>query len=584
MKPAAAVLVFILLAAMAAPAAATSVTANDALTAAQAWVDLVTAKDGAWFGSKTAAVERVQELKRAGRVVGYFCPVSPGGYVILPLYRELAPVKAYSTTDNMDPKSDEGIADVVTESMERALDSLDRKFGRAQLDRPEGLAPTPRRDYRRAWDRLARSAESRAASEPEPSQTVSYEGGQVLLASEWNQIDPWNRQCPPGPTCAHSYVGCVATAASEIMHYWSWPPYGAGSPYGDNYYDWPNMLDVYRSPYLQAQVDAVAELCHEVGIAVDMDYGCPGVSGSSAYDSDMEDAYRDHFRYHSGVNILERSDRNDDEWFQEIRTQTGYNQPMQYGIYKHSIVCSGWKQVGDPPTRYIHIDYGWGEGNMNTWYEIDDPALTSVDDQEIIRDIRPGVSVYNSPSGTYGLDAGFPYRYFNMDAASASATFDAGQMVQFLPGVRARGTGTTSAGIRFNSSVSDQTLLYTRGDWSSGIKLTGGSLKLCNNGEMILRPLGPPRYVRCADYSVPPTDYGIWVCWERGYGGQDGFEIQRSVSLPGFWQSWRTVGPGENGLWDLGVLPGTTYHYRVRSFRGSGVSDWSADVSATTPS
>ena len=52
-----------------------------------------------------------------------------------------------------------------------------------------------------------------------------------LIQAEWNQDYPWNRECPEdsdGPG-GHVYVGCVAIAAAQLMHYWQFPNFGNGS-------------------------------------------------------------------------------------------------------------------------------------------------------------------------------------------------------------------------------------------------------------------------------------------------------------------------------------------------------------------
>ena len=172
---------------------------------------------------------------------------------------------------------------------------------------------------------------------------MNYQEGGVLLCSRWHQRDPYNPLCPTGDTgctdccpdepyiCSPSFptlVGCVATAGAQIMNYWSWPPYGVGSDSynwdGDDscdgntgggalsatfsdYYDWRHMVNQYvwdsgqnrwedenGNPLTQAHLDAVAELCYEVSVDVEMDYG---VCGSGASTEDMEDVYEDHYRY-----------------------------------------------------------------------------------------------------------------------------------------------------------------------------------------------------------------------------------------------------------------------------------------------
>ena len=49
-----------------------------------------------------------------------------------------------------------------------------------------------------------------------------------LLQSRWNQDSSWNDMCPEdqdGPG-GNVYVGCVAVAMAQVMHYWSYPEVG----------------------------------------------------------------------------------------------------------------------------------------------------------------------------------------------------------------------------------------------------------------------------------------------------------------------------------------------------------------------
>ena len=63
-----------------------------------------------------------------------------------------------------------------------------------------------------------------------------------LMTATWNQDWPYNYYCPPyasGPN-GHVYVGCVATAMSQIMYYWRYPHQGSGS---HSYYQYPYGQD-----------------------------------------------------------------------------------------------------------------------------------------------------------------------------------------------------------------------------------------------------------------------------------------------------------------------------------------------------
>ena len=54
----------------------------------------------------------------------------------------------------------------------------------------------------------------------------------LLENIHWGQADPYNRQCPTYEEYAetkHYYVGCVSTAATQIMKYYNHPAQGEGS-------------------------------------------------------------------------------------------------------------------------------------------------------------------------------------------------------------------------------------------------------------------------------------------------------------------------------------------------------------------
>jgi hypothetical protein len=96
-------------------------------------------------------------------------------------------------------------------------------------------------------------------------------------------------------------------------------------------------------------------------------------------------------------------------------------------------------------------------------------------------DIYPQPALGPTPYGIYALPS-FPYRYFDRDSTSSYAIFQAGHQLQFLPNIGVNSTGT----IKFESSNSQETRLYTRGDTSSGIRLNNGGISLYANGSLTL--------------------------------------------------------------------------------------------------
>jgi hypothetical protein len=146
-----------------------------------------------------------------------------------------------------------------------------------------------------------------------------------------------------------------------------------GSTAGDsltaNYsdpYDWANILDRYTGGETQAQKDAVAELCYEVGVAENMMYGhC----GSGAYMTDILPAFITCFGYSNQIDMESRSNyASGDLWFAMLQAELNSYRPLQYGIASHSIVCDGWRVAG---TNQIHMNYGWDDSH-NAWYTVDE--------------------------------------------------------------------------------------------------------------------------------------------------------------------------------------------------------------------
>jgi hypothetical protein len=78
--------------------------------------------------------------------------------------------------------------------------------------------------------------------------------------------------------------------------------------------------------------------------------------------------------------------------------------------------------------------------------------------------------------------ASFPYRYFNVDAAGTSATFEAGQNLQFLPDITVTCTSTTGGSIRFDGSSTYNTILFSNGERTKGARIYNGTIKVNRYG------------------------------------------------------------------------------------------------------
>lgn len=243
----------------------------------------------------------------------------------------------------------------------------------------------------------------------------------------WGQDFPFNEMCPTyysGGQNLHYYVGCVATAATQIMRYYRYPQQGTGSKsyvfkgqtlsadFGNTTYDWDNMLAFYPSDGVsQEQIDAAATLAYHFGVSVEMEYA---ENGSGALSMLVPHALKTYFGYDKATTMRRRNFYSATEWLELIKHELDNNRPVYYGATSdsglggHAFVCDGYDSEG-----YVHINWGWygmsngyflvnhlnpddlGEGGGTGGYNTD---------QEIITGIQPstgGTTDFDRP--LYGL-------------------------------------------------------------------------------------------------------------------------------------------------------------------------------------
>ncbi len=486
----------LMIAAMGAMTRAELASVDDARIVAANWVALIEHLKGDWGGQQGAIVAGVQEFKRNGRLLGYFCQVEPRGFIVVSLLKNLAPVKVYSATCDINPQIDVGMTDVIKLKMDGILTAIEDQVGPVKSLKSGQLEAILDINYAETWSYLNKDTKE-FGNELLSGEKINYQEQDVLLTSSWHQGAPYNAQCPdhscgtdPCDRGDRTVVGCVATAASQIMRYWCWPPYGSGDPYS-NTYDWPNMPDSFIGcTWDTDEVNAVAELCREAGRACNMDYGC---NGSETDTYEMESGYEGPFRYDHDCRTRYRSNWDWPEWWDFIKVQLNYNRPIQYRIVGHSMVCDGWYEP--VYNKFYHMNYGWAGGvpddtewsgfeSSNAWFVLDALPGGGINEYMIVN-IYPDVVLGPTPSGTYSLQA-FPYRYVDQDAASDDAIFEAGQHIQFLPNVVLTGT-TAAGGIRIEGAAADNSVLFTRGDETIGIRIAGAAMTLKNGGRIVFR-------------------------------------------------------------------------------------------------
>ncbi|MBN2071687.1 MAG: C10 family peptidase [Candidatus Krumholzibacteriota bacterium] len=484
------------------PATAGVVTSDEARIVAANYITNVINSSGSWGGEEYASVGKIEELKRGDRVLGYWCHIEPDGHVIVSLISQLAPVRASSETWDGDPACDAGIVDIIKYKIGQEHDYIEARLGPV-ADAPEdAIAGLCEYSCLGAWSLLLKPPEQELKEYLVDDALSDYQENGVLLTTNWRQGDPYNLYMPPDPSaCGEDYgyrcaAGCTALGAAQIMKYWDWPPYGIPAPY-DDYYDWTSMPDDLTTESPSAQINAVAILIAEIGLACNMDYCMDDGCGSGAFHEDMLSAYIANFHFDSGAFILPRVSLSSADWFINIQNNINMNMPLQYEVPGHSIVCDGWRVVSG--LKQYHMNYGWANSvpdkscwdayaaaGSNTWFTLDLLPCTDLVSENVINLIRPAVALNQTLGGTYPPIPNFPWRYVNVDAQGENAVFQAGQLIQALSDKRILCTSEAGGAIRFYGSPSLHTRLFTRGDTAKGIIIKDGAVVLYGSGSIRL--------------------------------------------------------------------------------------------------
>ena len=378
-----------------------TVSTQQSRQAAENWTYYLVAEKGGWGDATQPIVESAQIISDGSDTLGYYFDISPNGYVVCPTSNLLPPVKSYSTSHGLKLDDEQGFASILREILKQQSGIIADFQGDLSRYANAGIDTTELKNYRKLWEIYSLEKqeffEEIGKSGFNPTDDIG-----PLLETTWEQGDPYNQMCPMG-NGGRCVVGCVATAAAQIMRYHQWPPNGEGSHSyyweGDppvpgqtltadfsDAYDWQNMLLAYTGFEPQNQIDAVAELGYEIGVAFEMDYG---YSGSSAYTGDALTVYPTWFRYSDEIDREDRPDYSSAQlWFEMIQDDLNDYHPIQYRVVNHSIVCDGWQIFST--LNQIHLNYGWG-GSYDNWYTVDELYLGNPDEEYLIRRIFPDI-------------------------------------------------------------------------------------------------------------------------------------------------------------------------------------------------
>ena len=340
----------------------------------QNWLNIHVYQNGSWAGSANPQIVDVQDLVYNDTVLAKVYSIEPRGYVVIPVLKELAPVKSYSEDCNINVNDTQGLIQLIREVLRDRVREYVMMFGSMEAE----PADKSNNRFSAAWNEYLVQEDEFMLSLGKGGKSPLGEGDRLLGNNWWHQNYPYNMYCPADGGCTHTVVGCVATAMSQIMHYWEWPPegtqehcypwYGADSQqvlcadFSDPY-DWDNMPLTCDGGCNSVERAALAELAYECGVASNMDYGC---DGSGAIVSEFP--WTTYFRYDPGMYYQQKGGMSDYTWFMELKEDLDSLRPIPYFVYSHALVCDGWRSDGG--VNRIHLNYGWGSWSLG-WYALD---------------------------------------------------------------------------------------------------------------------------------------------------------------------------------------------------------------------
>lgn len=298
----------------------------------------------------------------------YFFNIGDWGWIIMTGSAAFDPVVAFSDRcGGLDPNNmSEGMKAYVNEfaNMVIAVQNADAKEDFADND-----------EWTAIWK--------------EDLQPASKAGEHYLMDETWDQGESdgsiYNSQCPQVDG-AYCYVGCVATALSQIIHYYKFPV----KPFGYHSYSWnntslrmnydeltfdyslmPNKLTQNSSA---AQKAEVAKLCYAVAVSIDMSFG---TSGSGAYSHNVPNSMASYFKYKTCTQVAREQQNNDTAFCGKIRRELMLNRPIYMSggsstnsggqdAAGHAWVVCGYRE---DRTSFYWFNWGWS-GSDDGWYNL----------------------------------------------------------------------------------------------------------------------------------------------------------------------------------------------------------------------
>ena len=391
-------------------AQAVPVSLSQAASAAASW-----AKSGDALGARLGSTVDMSLLRTVAvhdDVVFHVVPFADGGVVVTSCDTELEPIVAFSAGE-LDLSENSPVTDLLKK--DAWLRSRIAKLRSSSTSSAgTGAAPAAASAAEAKWAALLSSGSASSAtataggavSSAKPVSSVSDVRVEPLVKSKWSQQTAGGGKCFNYYTPGNMPCGCTATAAAQVMRYFTFPT--AEVPSGEfsckvsgvskslstigGVYDWANMKLNPMSSATETEREAIGHLTYDIGVALGSDYA---EGGTGAQPDAVAKTMRDVFGYANAYTFWNGTTYSNGKGGLHdlsLRKRVIYANldakiPVQLAIYGytaghfgdsnywagHAVVADGYgfKTIDDAEVAFVHVNMGWG-GSDDMWYNIPD--------------------------------------------------------------------------------------------------------------------------------------------------------------------------------------------------------------------
>ncbi len=377
----------LLLAAPLGPLRGAPVDAAQAKTAVGGWLKTGQAPLETILGQQVQRMETFSDAN--GSPLYHIAYLEPEGFVIVAADDLVEPIIGFVPGGQFDPSAGNPLGALVSSDLP----------GRIAKARSARMALALGQPTQTKWSRLISIGQGTAPGDLGIA-SVSDVRVAPFVKSLWNQTTAGGTACynyylPPAAagTATNYPSGCVATAMAQLMRFWQYPKTGVGTASfsiavddvsqsrnlrgGDGaggVYNWSSMSLTNNSATTPTQRQAIGALCHDAGVAVNMDYTS---SGSAADTLQAKTAFRTTFKYTNAIKGYNGGSTLGSGLDNMLNPNLDAACPVLLGITGdggHAIVCDGYGY--NFATLYHHLNLGWG-GYDNAWYNL--PNIDTTD-------------------------------------------------------------------------------------------------------------------------------------------------------------------------------------------------------------